>query len=97
MAHPAPAPQPNIPALVASFGTIAQEMTNISTETANFANVGQVNIAAQLAQLIITVNALVATVAANHNTATANHAALTAIVNANHATVLQRIADVDTK
>ncbi|KAJ6559027.1 hypothetical protein B0H10DRAFT_2200973 [Mycena sp. CBHHK59/15] len=93
-----PAQQPNIPSIVASYGTIVQEITNISQETSLFTNVAQVNIGAQLAQLAATLNALVNTVNGNHqtvtalvNTVNANHQT----AQANHAAVMQRLTKID--
>ncbi|KAJ7838930.1 hypothetical protein B0H14DRAFT_2788222, partial [Mycena olivaceomarginata] len=63
----APPPQlPNIPAIVAAYGVIVQEINNISQETAHFTNVGPVNIANQLAALTAAVTALTNTVNNNH-------------------------------
>ncbi|KAJ7483113.1 hypothetical protein B0H11DRAFT_2021125 [Mycena galericulata] len=98
MAQPGPAPQPNIPTMVAAYAAVGQHFTTLSQETAHFTNVGQVNLGAQMAQLTTTINNLVATVtgltatvAANHQTALANHQ--TAL--ANHGTLLQQLATLN--
>ncbi|KAJ7495779.1 hypothetical protein B0H11DRAFT_2002302 [Mycena galericulata] len=62
----APPPLPNIPAIVAAYGVIAQEINTISQETAHFTNAGPVNIANQLANLTAAVTALTNTVNNNH-------------------------------
>ncbi|KAJ6535693.1 hypothetical protein B0H19DRAFT_1271416 [Mycena capillaripes] len=89
----APPPQlPNIPAIVAAYGVISQELDTIRQETAHFSNAAPQNIADQLAALAQAVAALTNTVANNHIAVTNNHIAATN----NYNTVMARLNDVET-